>query len=108
MQGIGFFLVTFAALAAAVYTSLQTPQQPAAGGGWGLWQGLQLLGSTAGAAVVLLVPGLTFCCGGRRIRRAGRSWEEADGGEHYPCNTSGATYTRGIMPGWPMERVHTG
>lgn len=60
VQGAGFYIVSLATLAGAASAALQGGE-----GGAQLWQGLQLLGATAGAAVVLVIPGLALCCGRR-------------------------------------------
>ncbi|GAB4821484.1 hypothetical protein N2152v2_008530 [Parachlorella kessleri] len=72
LKGAGFFIVTYTSLAGAAYAALRLSdfggKEGSSDAGDLLWQGLQLLGATAGAAVVLLIPGLAFCCGRRRER----------------------------------------
>lgn len=63
-QGAGFYIVSLATLACAASAALHLLQ--GGEGGAQLWRGVQLLGATAGAAVVLVIPGLALSCGRRR------------------------------------------
>lgn len=58
-QGAGFYIVSYATLAAAAWASLSLAGEDGAA----LWRGLQALGASAGAAAVLVLPGLALSLG---------------------------------------------